>query len=166
MSSCTRSGSGCLLTPADDLAKQTSYKAGSVKWAAHLPLLGCAHTIAFPLATRGSWEICLVSWPQSKISLKAGGWRALVIHILASVTADVAFIATPSIELCLACRSTDKNRERSNFPIKMHNPEGTPASKELQAEGLKATRDNFIQDTAYCILIIRYLYTVSYWLCN
>lgn len=97
------------------------YKAWSVKWAAHLPLPCCAHATTFPLAARGSRGNCLVSWPQANKFTKAGGSRALVIHILASATADVALISTAPVYLCLPCWSNDKNWEHSNFPIKTHN---------------------------------------------
>lgn len=129
------------------------YKAGSVKWAAHLPLR-CPHNHLSPCCKREPRDSPCFLTTLNKFT-KAGGSRALVIHILASATADVALKSTPSVYLCLPYWSNDKNREHSiffpcifhystHFPIKMHNPERTtPASEKLQAVKLKTTRNNF-----------------------
>lgn len=72
MWSWTHSGSGCQLTPAEDLAKQASLQSWECEVGCLPPaaVLCRAHTITFPLAARGSWGICLISWPQSTESLK------------------------------------------------------------------------------------------------
>lgn len=133
---------GACLPPLRLWPNKLLYKAGIVKWAAHPPLL-CPHKRLSPCCKREPRDLpCYLT--VNKFT-KAGGSRALVINILASATAHAALVSTPSVYLRLPCWSNDKNREHSNFPTKMHNPERRPppASEELQAERLKTTRNHF-----------------------
>lgn len=141
----TCSGSGCLLTPGENLAKHASLQ--SLEWEVGCPppaAMWCPYNYLSICCKRELRNLPCFLTTANELS-KAGGSRALVIHIRANATADVALISTLSVYLGLPCWSNDKNWEHSNFPIKTHNHERTTAaSEELQAERLRTMRDNFI----------------------
>lgn len=121
MWSFTLSGSGCLLTPAEDLVKQASSQSLEREVGCPPPAaVLCPHNHPSPCCKREPGKLPCFLTTANKFT-KAGGSRALVIHILASATADVALISTAPVYLCLPCWSNDKNWEHSIFPIKTHN---------------------------------------------
>lgn len=116
----------------------------------------------FPLATREKLRNFPCFLTAVNKFIKSGGSRALVIHILARATVDVALISTP-IYVYLGDQMT-RIGSTANFPLKCTGlKEQHLPLKSCRHKGWREQEPTLIQHTAYWILIIKFSYTVSCW---